>query len=112
MAVQINSDLDGISPGADGVNYTPLSANGTTTIKTGPGQFFGFQVINAGTTWTITVYDNTAASGNLLSPNAQTISSANNYLSGIPAALGINFSTGLTIVLAGTTPGTINILWQ
>jgi hypothetical protein len=90
--------------------YVPINTNTTATIFKGPGIFFGLQVVNAGTAWVITVYDNTAASGNLLSPSLLAITLGEPDL-GIPPQ-GVWCQTGLTIVTSGTTPGVLNVLYQ
>lgn len=70
----------------------------TRVIKSGAGVLFVVSVGNPGTTQTLTLYDNTAASGTLIA----TIALANRDY-----AYGGNFSTGLTAVLSGTADVTI-----
>jgi hypothetical protein len=88
--------------------YFPVAANTAgTTIVTGSGVFYGFQGMAAGTSWVITVYDNTAASGNVLATFTNT---ANTFQGGLPTQ-GVVFKTGLTIVASGTA-GTGNVMYQ
>jgi len=74
-------------------NYKSLTASGTTVVKTGAGQLYGFYVGTAA--GNITIYDNTAGSGTVIVAT-----------SAVPAAgsvvlLPISFGTGLTVVLSG-----------
>ena len=94
--------------------YAYFTANGTTTIFTGPGIIYGFAVLVAGVTSTITLYDNTAASGNLLFPSAaSTASTAPSFGPGFGyPENGVECKTGLTVVLAGGTAATVAVHYR
>ena len=74
-------------------NYKNLTASGTTVVKTGAGQLYGFYVGTA--TGNITIYDNTAGSGTVVLATSAVPTAGTTYV--IP----ISFGTGLTIVLSG-----------
>ena len=80
-------------------SYTNMAAGATTVIKSGAGILFAVIVNNPGTTQTLTLYDNTAASSTLIG----TIS----LVAGMNLQYGLNFGTGLTAVLSGTADVTI-----
>lgn len=80
---------------AGGYVYNHQSANGTTTIKSGSGTLHSVTVNNAGTTDTITLYDNTAGSGTVIAVIGSSSEATFMY--------DIAFTTGLTAVIAGTT---------
>lgn len=88
-----------------------ITTNATTVIKSGAGVLYGFTVNNNGftTAGTITIYDNTAASGTKIGtwtipiqPPGTTLLATTFF----PPALQLNvaFSTGLTFVTATTAP--------
>jgi hypothetical protein len=111
MAVQINPEISGESNN-NLVNYTLVSTNATTVIKNSPGVFAGIIVTGAGSAWTATVYDNNAASGTVLVPTTASLT-VGGVTTGIPAGVsGIATQTGITIVTAGTTAGTLLVLWK
>lgn len=72
-----------------------ISTATTTVAKTGAGYLTGITVMG-GTTGTITIYDNTAASGTILAAFDTT-----NALAHYP--LNATFATGLTIVTSAAT---------
>lgn len=93
-------------------SFSNITTNTTTTVKTGAGVLYGFTINNNGftTAGTITVYDNTAASGTKigtwvipLSPPG-TVALAAEALLGPIFGGGLSFSTGLTFVTATTAP--------
>lgn len=82
---------------------TVLAAAATTTLKTGAGNFARINFMS-GTTVKVTAYDNTAASGTLLYDNSAVgVTPAVGFL---PPTVHVGgaFSTGLTVVVAGTNP--------
>jgi len=99
-----------VDPDPQGCWQYPISTSGTFVVKNGPGTFIGVICSNAGTTWTVTGYDNTAASGTLMTAGAVTMAVGTPNV-GIPAGSGINFVNGLTIVTAGTA-GALSILYR
>lgn len=80
-------------------SYANMAAGATTVIKSGAGILFAVIVNNPGTTQTLTLYDNTAASGTKIATIA--LAAGQNLL------YGLNFGTGLTAVLSGTADVTI-----
>jgi hypothetical protein len=89
------------------MQYKELAANATTTLKTGPGYLQGITVNNAGTSWTLQIFDSVAGSGTAI---------AGGTAFTVPAAgTGLNydygFSNDLTIVASGTTAGSITVAW-
>lgn len=80
-------------------SYLNMAAGATTTAKSGAGVLFAVIVNNPGTTQTLTLYDNTAASGTKIATIA--LAAGQNLL------YGLNFGTGLTAVLSGTADVTI-----
>jgi hypothetical protein len=77
-------------------SYTNITANATTTIKSGAGYLASILVGNHGSTGdVITLYDNTAASGTKIGTFTTLIGAA-------PSVIEINtgFTTGLTAVTA------------
>lgn len=74
-------------------NYKNLTASGTTVVKSGAGQLYGFYVGTA--TGNITIYDNTAGSGTTILAASAVPTAGNTYV------LPVSFGTGLTIVLSG-----------
>jgi hypothetical protein len=87
-------------------NYTHLNANGTTTIKSGAGGLHTVTVnVKGGTGSTVTVYDNTTASGTIIA----VIDPTQNL---VTMVYDITFLTGLTVVLGGGTAPDITISWM
>jgi glutamine amidotransferase-like uncharacterized protein len=87
---------------ANSGNYTAITTATTTVIRNGPGRLLGF-FVGAGTTPTVQIYDNNAASGTQIVP---TTASLNPGWYECPA----NFNTGLTVVTGGTTPS-VTVIW-
>lgn len=87
-------------------SFVNIATVSTTTVKTGPGVLQSIVVNTRGTVAsTVTVYNNTAASGAKIA----TIDSLN--LSGT-FIYGLAFSTGLTIVTTGTVAPDITVVYQ
>ena len=88
--------------------YTIITSTTATTIKAGPGIFYGAFSTAIQTTVT-TCYDNTAASGVIIWNGTLTPTAPS---TGIPSS-GVQFLTGLTCVIATSVvaPG-YGILWK
>jgi hypothetical protein len=87
---------------------TPITTNSTTLVQPGPAIFDGFNTVVAGATSTITVYDNTTATGTpVFVGTANTVG----YTPAGPGD-GILMGTGICIVQAGGTAGTIIPLYS
>lgn len=87
-------------------SYLHLNANGTTTVKSGAGVLRRI-VINTrgGIINTLTIYDNTAATGAVIGAvDTVNAGGAFNYE--------LDFTTGLTVVLAGGTAADITIIYE
>jgi hypothetical protein len=82
-------------------NYMNIAAAATTVVKYGRGFLHGITV-NGGTLGSITVYDNTAASG--------TVIAALDTLSRQTYRYNVIFRTGLTVVTAAATNITVSYL--
>lgn len=76
-----------------------ISTATTTTVKSGSG-FFHRLIVNGGTTGTIIIYDNTAASGTIIASFDTT-----NAIQSIE--FNVTFTTGLTIVTSAATKLTV-----
>lgn len=85
------------------LNGQNLSANGTTTLKSAAGWLHSIAINTKGATGnTLTVYDNTAASGTKLA-TIDTTSQIQSLL------FDLTFNTGLTVVLANGTSADITV---
>jgi len=87
-------------------SYLHLNANGTTTVKSGAGVLRRI-VINTrgGIVNTLTIYDNTTATGAVIGAvDTVNAGGAFNYE--------LDFTTGLTVVLAGGTAADITIIYE
>jgi hypothetical protein len=87
-----------------GYNYTNVTSKTTTVAKIGPGILRAIVINAPGTSDTLTIYDNTAASGTKIGTVTVT--------AGYPLVYDVNFSTGLTVVSGGSTAGDYTIVWR
>ena len=85
-------------------SYSNLVANVSTTIKGGAGILHTIVVNTLGTTPTIQIYDNTAASGTKIGFITPTVTGTYDY--------DVTFNTGLTVVTTGTGTADITVCWQ
>ena len=87
-------------------SYSHLNANGTTTVKSGAGVLRRI-VINTrgGIINTLTIYDNTTATGAV-------IGAVDTVAAGGAFDYELDFTTGLTVVLAGGTAADITIIYE
>lgn len=87
------------------IGYTQVTQAAATTVKSGPAKLFGVVVV-ASSAGTVTVYDNTAASGTVLfTKTALAVGEVITF-----AGLGIAAKNGLHVVAGGTA--TINVLYS
>jgi hypothetical protein len=91
---------------AGGYSYSHLAANATTTVKSGAGTLHSIVINTPGVADTITVYDNTSSTGTIIGVINDASASA------VTLPYDAAFSTGLTVVVAGTTPPDVTILWK
>lgn len=89
-----------------GYNYTNITTKTTTVAKTGAGVLHSIVINKAGSADTLTVYDNTAASGTII--GTITVTASVNFV----FLYDVAFSTGLTIVSGGTTAGDYTAVWK
>jgi hypothetical protein len=84
-----------------------LAANATTVVKNTPG-FLHSLVINkiGATANTITIYDNTTGSGTIIATIDSTIANAPTRL------YDVEFTTGLTVVIASGTAADITLSYR
>lgn len=86
------------------LSYVSVTQAVAATVKTGPAGLFGL-IVTASTSGTVTVYDNTAASGTVLFTKTTLAVGEVIHFGG----LGIAAKNGLHVVVGGT--GTVNILY-
>ena len=89
---------------ADIIGYKNVTQAAAVQVKTGPSRLYGLTV-TVSTAGTVTVYDNTAASGTILFTKASLAVGDVIHFGG----LGIAAGTGLHVVCGGTA--TVNILY-
>lgn len=85
-------------------NYTNISSNTTTVIKSGTGIMHTLVINTRGGTSTCTVYDNTAGSGTKIATIDTTLSTT-------AFVYDADFTTGLTIVTAGVSAADVTVTW-
>lgn len=86
------------------VSYANVTQAAAATIKTGPAKLFGVTV-TASTAGTVTIYDNTAASGTVLFTKASLAVGDTVHFGGV----GLAAKSGLHVVCGGTA--TVNVLY-
>lgn len=105
LGTKIDPTNDGITTYPFGHSYAHINTSATTTVKSGSGVLEGVIVGGAGSSWTATIYDNTAGSGTVIA-----VLTPNSAHGSIDANLA--FSTGLTVVTAGTTAGDLTFVYR
>jgi len=87
-------------------NYTHITTNATTSIKSGSGLLSRVCVNTKGASAnTLTIYDNTAASGTVIGVMDTT--------TGVGCAIfDVAFKTGLTVVTATGTAADVTVGWR
>jgi len=76
----------------------------TTVVKSGSGVLRGVVTGDIGSSWQATLYDNTAASGTIIS----ILKPTNAGFIGFE----VGFTTGLTIATTGTAAGNLTVIWR
>lgn len=79
---------------------TAINTSATTTACNNPGKAGYIHILATGSTWTLTVYDNTAGSGTVIIPTF-TITAVDRIKIDRPTSL------GMTLVTSGATPGVL-----
>lgn len=96
------------SPATTVNTYREINSNASTQVRTGIGFLENIVVNNAGTSWTMQVFDNTSCAGTAIAgATAFTIPAAGSNL-----RYDVAFSTGLCILTAGTTPGSVTVSFR
>jgi hypothetical protein len=88
---------------------TKITTSGTFQLKTMPGYIRALSVPNAGTNWTLQLFDGPNPAGGLIS----------NYGGTSPGTLTVNtglltpqfFGVGIQVVTAGAAPGELDVDW-
>ena len=88
---------------SDKLGYQPVVNGSPLTVRSGPAGLFGLIVVDS-TSATVTVYDNTSASGTILFAKDSLVKGDVIHFGG----KGIAAKNGLHVVVGGT--GTVNIL--
>jgi hypothetical protein len=97
--------------------YRNISGNSSTTVKSSPGYLHAIAVNNNNTCGTVTLYDNTSATGTKIatiqigSPSGGLLSTTG-FQSPVTLPMGIAFTTGLTVVTAGSTNNDITLCFK
>jgi len=105
-------------PVLQGYKYAHINANGTTNIITSLstpsgapanpvgslGLFAGVALNSPGTSWTITVYDGPNGTGNIIAVVSSTNATP-------PSNFPLQLTTGLSVVAAGSTPGSATVAY-
>lgn len=94
-----------------GCNATTISANATSTIKSGGGHFYGLSALALGTLWTAAVYDINGTSTKVLTAQF-TLAALGIVGLAAPPSIGVRFDGNLVVVTAGTLAGSLNALWD
>lgn len=89
------------------MNYMEINSNKTTVVKTGAGVFSGIVVNNPGSAWTLQIFDNTTAAAPAIAGSTAFACPT----AGLFLPYRANFNNGLTIVTAGTTAGSITVIY-
>jgi hypothetical protein len=97
--------------------YAHIASNATFNLKYGAGNLHGIVLNKLATSSanTLTIYDNTSATGTTIAVITNLQGSSTNNSSQLPVFLdymGLPFSTGLTIVSAGGTVGDYTIIYE
>jgi hypothetical protein len=109
LATRLDAVNDAVTSYDFGHSFTPISTATTTTAKSGAGVLKRIIVTSPGATSnTIKIYDNTAASGTVIADWSTA--------GGVPTTgvfdFDIAFTSGLTVVTAGTTPPILTVVWR
>jgi hypothetical protein len=101
----VNSD-GSINSKATSYSYANITTKTDTAVKASAGHLHAIVINKAGSSDTLTVYDNTAASGTKIASITVTASVGFVYL------YDCAFSTGLTITSGGTTAGDYTVIYR
>lgn len=89
---------------ADKLGYANVTQAAASTVKTGPAGLYGI-IVTASTSGSVTIYDNTGATGTVLFTKSSLSAGDVIHFGGN----GIAAKNGLHVVVGGT--GTVNVLY-
>jgi len=92
-------------------NASTIGINGTTTVNTGGGKYWGCNALTLGTLWTVALYDINGTSTKILSASVSVGAIGSLALPG-PAGVPVIYAGALVAVTAGTLAGSLNVLWD
>jgi len=96
------------TPGATSNLYREINSNTSTQLRTGEGILDRVVVNNAGSAWTLQIFDSLACNSTAIAgATAFTIPVAGSVLS-----YNVQFNTGLCLLTAGTTPGSLTVSFR
>jgi hypothetical protein len=87
------------------VGYKNVTQAAAATVKSGPAKFYGF-IVTASSSGTVTIYDNTSATGTVLFTKASLAAGDVVHFGGV----GMAANNGLHVVCGGTA--TVNVMYQ
>jgi len=92
---------------------TKITANGTYQLKTFPGYITAISVPSAGSAWTLQLFDTPgiAPGGSAQSQPIYGGTTAGAITTGLAITAPLYFGNSIQAILAGTTPGEIDIQW-
>lgn len=106
-SVTVSGTVSQANPYSQTAGYTQINSNGTTTVKSGTGVFFGINPIGIGATATVSALDGTTSLMGITP-----LVGISSVLNAAPQGVGVRFGTSLVVVTAGITPATVNALWD
>lgn len=104
----MTTDLNGQLCTEGSYLYSHLAALATTTVKTGPGALHSITLNTCIASATVTVYDNTSAAA----PVIATLTCPATVTNPVTLIYDARFSTGLTVVLAGTGAPDVTVAYR
>jgi len=90
---------------------TKLTANGTYQLKDQPGYIVSLQVPNAGTSWTLQLFDGPGLNNTSTSNPVYGGAAGGTLATSTSLAAPLYFGNGIKVVLAGSAAGEIDIQW-
>lgn len=93
------------------ISSAAITTNTSTLIQSGKSVFLGAWVSNAGTSWTVQVRDNATASAGGTNKGTALTATVGDPFDAYLNGKGIICDAGLVIDTAGTTPGSLLVLY-
>jgi hypothetical protein len=95
------------TPAAFTYLYREINSNATTQLRTGAGVLNRIVINAPGSAWTLQVFDNTTCTGTAIAgATAFTITGTGDL------SYNVQFNTGLCLLTAGTTPGSMTVSYR